>query len=196
MGSEMCIRDRAKRARKLYHAIGGPTVENFKKILRQNLIHDCPVTEKDVTNAEKIFGPDIGTLKGRTTKRKPAVARDDEIDIPPDLVKTEDDLTYCMDIMFVNGMPMLTGIDKSIRYRALVPLENRTADEIYGGLDKILRVYNKADFYFGTIRCDREFKPLMESVEDNLDIEMDYPPAEEHVPEACLLYTSPSPRDS
>jgi hypothetical protein len=27
-----------------------------------------------------------------------------------------------MDIMYVNGMPMLTGIDRSIRFRGLVPL--------------------------------------------------------------------------
>jgi hypothetical protein len=53
--------DDAKQARKLYHIIGCPTVENFKFILRQNIIKNCPVTIEDVTIAEKIFGPDIGT---------------------------------------------------------------------------------------------------------------------------------------
>ena len=56
--------EQAKRARKLYHAVGGPTVENFKHLIRQNLIQDCPVMTKDVDITEKIFGPDIGTLKG------------------------------------------------------------------------------------------------------------------------------------
>jgi hypothetical protein len=51
----------AKQARKLYHVLGCPTVENFKAIIRQNLVKNCPVTVDDIANAEKIFGPDIGT---------------------------------------------------------------------------------------------------------------------------------------
>ena len=45
----------AKRARKLYHAVGCPTIENFKHIIRQNIIKNCPVTTKDID----IFGLDI-----------------------------------------------------------------------------------------------------------------------------------------
>ena len=33
----------AKAARKLYRTIGSPTVENYKSILKQNLIEECPV---------------------------------------------------------------------------------------------------------------------------------------------------------
>ena len=40
--------DRAKTARKLYHIVGTPTVENFKALLRMNTIHNCPVMVKDV----------------------------------------------------------------------------------------------------------------------------------------------------
>jgi hypothetical protein len=47
----------------LYHTLGCPTVENFKHILRQNVIKNCPITIDDVTNAEKIFGPDIVQCK-------------------------------------------------------------------------------------------------------------------------------------
>ena len=45
----------AKRARKLYHILGAPSTENFKKILRQNLIKNCPVTVDHVNIAEKIL---------------------------------------------------------------------------------------------------------------------------------------------
>jgi hypothetical protein len=58
----------AKRARKLYHILGCPTVENYKHILRQKIIKNCPVTIEDVNIAEKIFGPDIGAMKGKTTR--------------------------------------------------------------------------------------------------------------------------------
>ena len=63
--------EQAKRARRLYHLVGAPTIENFKHRIRSNIIKDCPVTEKDVNIAEKIFGPDVGMLKGKTTRCKP-----------------------------------------------------------------------------------------------------------------------------
>jgi hypothetical protein len=53
---------RAQRARELYHIIGTPTIDNFKAIIRVNLIRDCPVAVDDVNLAEKIYGPSISAL--------------------------------------------------------------------------------------------------------------------------------------
>jgi len=60
--------ENAKRARRLYQIMGRPTVENLKALIRMNAIKDCPVTVEDVDIAEKIFGPDIGTLKGKSVR--------------------------------------------------------------------------------------------------------------------------------
>jgi hypothetical protein len=91
--------ENAKRARRLYHIVGCPTFENFKHILRQNIIKNCPVTAEDVNIAEKIFGGDIGTLKSKSTQRRPTPVRDDLVEIPPELLEQHQDLTFCMDIM-------------------------------------------------------------------------------------------------
>jgi hypothetical protein len=128
----------AKRARRLYHIVGCPTVESFKRILRQNIIKNCPVTSADVNIAERIFGGDIGALKGKSTRNRPEPVKDDLVDIPPELLEKHQDLTYCMDIMYVNGTPMMTGIDHSIRFRGLVPLTSCTGPELYQALDVIL----------------------------------------------------------
>ena len=58
---------RAVQARKLMHVVGAPTTENLKSMLRQNVIANCPVTSTDVDNAEKIFGKDVSSLKGKST---------------------------------------------------------------------------------------------------------------------------------
>jgi hypothetical protein len=91
--------DSTKRARRLYHIIGRPTVANFKHILCQNIIRNCPVTAEDVNIAEKIFGGDIGALKGKTTRRHPTPVQDDLVEIPPELLEQHQALTYCMDII-------------------------------------------------------------------------------------------------
>ena len=58
---------RAKRTRELYHAMDIPSVNDFKAIIRMNTIANYPVTVQDIDLAETIFGPDIGSLKGKTT---------------------------------------------------------------------------------------------------------------------------------
>eukprot|EP00978_Attheya_sp_CCMP212_P029918 scaffold108169_cov53-Attheya_sp.AAC.1 len=61
--------ERAKRARDCYHAMGTPSILDLLAILRMNIVKDNPITIKDIKLAEKIFGPDIATLKGKTTRR-------------------------------------------------------------------------------------------------------------------------------
>jgi hypothetical protein len=174
----------AKKARKLYSILGYPTVANFKHIIKQNLIKNCPVTVEDINIAEKIYGMDIAVLKGKTTRRNPPRVKDDLIEIPMELISKHKNLYYYMDLMYINGMPMLTGIDRSIHFRSLVPLDNRTAEELYKGLDKVLRKYNSTGYTVTKIFCDQEFKPLMDDIKDDLDIDMNYTVTDEHVPEA------------
>ena len=175
--------DGARRARKLYHAIGCPTIENLKHIIRMNLIRNCPVTTEDINNAERIWGADIGALKGKTTRAATAKVFEDIVEIPPEL-KRKKNIVLCIDIMYVHGIPMLTAIDKSIRHRALVPMDNRESKELFESIDVILRYYNKAGYKIKSIHCDQEFRPIMDRVSDDLDIEMNYATTDEHVPEA------------
>ena len=176
--------DRARVARAFYHSVGCPTLTNLKLIIRQNIIKNCPVTVEDVDVAELIFGPDLGTLKGKSTRRKPVPVRDDNIAIPPELTMQHKNLVLCMDLMFICGLPMFTCIDRSIKYRSVVPLKNRRSKELYRALDVVFRVYNAAGFTITEIHCDQEFKHQMDLIYDNLDITMNYTTTGDHVPEA------------
>ncbi|KAL7578956.1 hypothetical protein ACA910_006924 [Epithemia clementina (nom. ined.)] len=73
---------RAKTARALYYAIGTPSVKDFRMIVQSNLIRNNPVTVEDIDLAEQIFGPDIGCLKGKSTRRRPTTIVNDYIEIP------------------------------------------------------------------------------------------------------------------
>ena len=175
---------RAKKARQLYHAVGTPTTRNFKFILRQNLIRNCPVTVEDVNIAEKIYGPDVGSLKGKTTRQKPKPVTRDIISIPKALVKNHSNIELCMDTMFVNNIRFLTSIDKTIRFRSAVYMREGTHAAYYKAIDDILRVYNAAGFYITMIHCDREYVGMMRQVMDDLNIVINPSSTNEHVPDA------------
>ena len=91
----------ASRARTTYRTLGSLMVENFKTILRQNLIRNCPVTVWDVEIAEDLFGPDIATLKGWTTRQCPLVVINNQADLPEELQTKWDDLILCINNMHV-----------------------------------------------------------------------------------------------
>ena len=100
--------ERAKRSFDLYQALGMPSINEFKVIICMNMINNNPVTTNDINIAKKSFGPNVGTLKGKTTRRKPLPVMDDYIEIPKELIKVQHEVTLCMDGMKVNGQSFLT----------------------------------------------------------------------------------------
>ena len=84
--------------------------------------------------------------------------------------------------MYINESGMLTAIDKTRKYRSLVPINTKQHDEYYCALDEILQHYNNTRFVIKTIHCDGEYRGMMEKVMDNLDMEMNFTNAQDHVP--------------
>ena len=97
--------------------------------------------------------------------------------------------------MFMNECGMLTAIDKTVKFRSLVPMNTKQNKEYYRALNAILRHYNQAGFMIKTIHCDGEYKAMMDQVRDDLDIVMNYTNGSDHVPEAGET-TKPSRRES
>jgi len=60
-----------EQARNLLAGLGFPSNKDFKWMLQANQIKDCPVTLQDAEVAEKIWGPNIASLKGKTTHKQP-----------------------------------------------------------------------------------------------------------------------------
>jgi hypothetical protein len=55
--------ERSKCARKLHEAMGAPTTDDLKAMVRMNLIKDNEVTTEDINLAVCAFGPDVSTIK-------------------------------------------------------------------------------------------------------------------------------------
>ena len=53
----------------------------------------------------------IEALEGKTTHKAPTRVKEDYVEIPHKLKAKHSNLVLCIDIMFVDGMQMFTGID-------------------------------------------------------------------------------------
>jgi hypothetical protein len=177
---------RAHRARDLYVAMGTPTVDDLKAMIRMNLIKNNEVTTTDVNLAEKIFGPDIGAIKGKTTRSKPTPVTSNLVEIPDELLNIQEEMTISMDGLTVNSLKFLSTIAHDLFYRTAQYVPKPVASVYEKCIDELLAVYKKGGFTITEIHCDNEFRKVMDPVSARQDrpIRMNYASAQEHVPRA------------
>ena len=179
----------ALKARKLLHAAGHPHPDDLIRPINANQIANCPVTVQDFKTAKRILGPDISSLKGKATRRKPIPAVTEQVEVPTDL-HPDETVALCMDVLFVNKTPFLSTISKKIHCQTCLALKaGKKADSFNAGLDNALRVHNQGGFMVSSLHADGEFgallKPLDEKDEDLSPnpIKLDLSPAQAHEPD-------------
>jgi hypothetical protein len=157
---------RALLARRIQNMIGHPSTKDFKRIVASGtILPNCPITTRDIAAAEDIFGPSLGCLKGKTTRRSsPPVTHFEAEPVPPALLERHRDVTLSVDIMFVNKIPFLVTISRYLKFGTVESLRERTAKQILRCIKSVRGVYNKRGFRVHTILADGEFEPLRGSL--------------------------------
>jgi hypothetical protein len=76
-----------------------------------NAIKNCPVMTEDVNNAKNIFGADMSSLKGKSTRHKSTLVQEDVIEIPEELILQNRKIDFCIDSMYVNECGFMATIN-------------------------------------------------------------------------------------
>ena len=156
----------AKKAQELYHALGTPSISDFKAIIHMNVIKNNPITLEDIKIAKNIFGLDVGSLKGKTTHTKPLPVVSDYVEIPQELIAAHHQVTLCMDTMIINGLAFLTMISRNIQYRTAEFIPSLNMESYRSALDHVLQVYKHAGLSVVKLHCDNEYHPLEDTLMD------------------------------
>ena len=86
---------------------------------------------------------------------------DTEIELPEEfLEKVSKDLELAMDIVYINSQIFLTAVDRTILFKAVVPLRSREDSEIIKALSVIIEFYSNAGFDIIRIHADGKFELL------------------------------------
>jgi hypothetical protein len=73
-------------------------------IIDNNLLQNCPANQADVIAAERISGPDKGSLKGKTVRTCPGAVRIDMMNDPISIITKYQQVKVSANIMFVNNV--------------------------------------------------------------------------------------------
>ena len=110
--------------------------------------------------ANKLFGPDVGALKGKTTRHGPPIVDSPvSVDITP-ILKYYGEVTLCVDIMYVNKVPLLVTLSRNVKFGTVEAVKDRKETTLLKSSATVVTLYRKAGFKVTTALMDGEFVPL------------------------------------
>ena len=173
---------KAELARTIQKRIGRPSVQEYKRFVRMNLIPNCPITVQDIENAEFIWGPDLGCLKGKTVRRTPPQVRVTESDIPMQIRQQYKNVTLTADVMYVAKIPFLLTISKHIKLGSAGKLDSMDNSQFIKHFKTIIGTYMTRGFKVTLLLADNQFEPMRNELA-NLHVQLSVCANDEHVPE-------------
>ena len=172
----------AELAQRIYILLGRPSYRDFGNIVKWQLLKNCPISFQDVKNAWKMFGEDLGSIRGKTTRRKPLkVDTGGVIPIPTELLFQLQDVTLCADVMFMDKLVVLTTISRRIGFTTVDILPSQNIGDILKAARKVFSLYKSREVPVKYLVTDRQFLPIKDTLLREDDIRLNETSANEHV---------------
>jgi hypothetical protein len=149
---------RAKEVRRAQAMMGNPSKQDFKGMVSNNMVPNCPNDCQYITNPRTIFGPDLASVRGKTVRRTPAPVVTDYVAILWGIVERNQIVTMAADVFFVNGTVFLVTLSWKIKFVTAEHMPVRTAKSLSKHLDRVLQVYPCAGFNVRITLMDKEFE--------------------------------------
>ena len=172
----------AKAARTLQRRIGRPMTRDFIRYVATNLIPNCPITVQDIKNAEFVWGPELGCLKGKTTRQPSPKVRIEVMPIPIQIMQQYKDVTLSADLMKVTGIPFLMTVSRHIKFGSAGKLDTMKNGHIIKHFKAIIGAYVTRGFRVTIILADNQFETMRGELAD-LHATLHINSRDEHVPE-------------
>jgi hypothetical protein len=135
--------------------IGRPSTKRHLELANKGRIVNCDVTRQDMLNAEDMFGPDIGSLKGKTARKASDQVRSGGlVPIPATTMTHCRKIVLCVDVMKVNKMPFLVSMSPALKFGTVAWLKNAKADTILTHIKEVRNMHVKRGFLLEIVEVD------------------------------------------
>src|SRR5210317_1268682 len=155
--------------------------DKFVRVVKNNLIRNCPVTVGDIRRSHAIYGPPIPPIKGRTRYQESGRVRENEIvELPVELYEDMKNATLCADFFYVNRITVFHTISRRLGYRTVSFPTSRSKASIMKEIRDVRQIYHSRGFRITDMHTDNEFKAIGNEV---LPIRLTCCGVDDHVPE-------------
>jgi hypothetical protein len=131
--------------------------------------------------AEDLFGPNLGSLQGKTVRTKGAHVTSLVANMSHDIITKYRDITLYFEIMFEKKTAFLVTVSRHIRFGTTERLPSGQAGVVIKALLRVMAVYRQRGFRVEECIADDEFEALREDLAGiaRLNVASE----DEHVPE-------------
>jgi hypothetical protein len=173
---------KADEARRLYRLLGRPSESSFMRLLTHNFLLNCPVTPLDAKRALAIYGPDVATLKGKTTRASPSPRVDASITVPlpAHIIDNYSHIVLCIDFFYVQGHVFFHTISRDLQFRTVRHVPDRGYKTLKKIVLDVIQLYHTRGFRVVDVHGDSEFECLRPALHN---ITLNVVPADSHVGE-------------
>jgi hypothetical protein len=111
------------------------------------MMRNCPVTPAYISAANKIFGPNIASMKGKTVQATQEPFVTEYVEVPKEIIDLNKDITITADVMFVDGLGFMITFSRKIKFTTKEYVEKRTKANLINALKKVFRNIQPAWFH-------------------------------------------------
>jgi len=105
-----------KKACRLQEVIGRSSTEDYIMYVEGSMIPYCNITRQDILRAEDIFGPNLGSVKGKMTRRPTIHVPITWTQVPEDILWEHRNVTIVVYIMAINEIAFVVSISRNIHF--------------------------------------------------------------------------------
>jgi len=122
--------------------------------------------KEDIICAEDIFGPNLGSLRGNTTRKKPEkVILNTLNNLPSGLLAEHGDVTIAIDVMYINKFPFMMTTCQAIHFGTAEMIKNKAKSTILKSIQQIINTYHGRGFKIRNVLGDRQFEYIRKNME-------------------------------
>ena len=152
--------DQAKEAQRFQVMFNNISTPKLLNIVDNNMVKGLPITRQDVKLVDEIYGPNVYTLKGKTTNQKVDHVIAPITRIPKEVLKEYKNITLCIDVMFINGIKFLLTLSPNIDFVTAQYVPSKNYSGYIKPIEMVCNMYAKRGFVVTAILVDPEFKHL------------------------------------